>query len=98
MAEKATNDTPLVYGNLDKEAKYPLPVGFNPKSDYLVETWRIQVLEDNTTIPIPSSINVVVYDEANFDESFKGHRAGSKTLLEGSLGMKYKVLHDPEAK
>ena len=98
MAEKISNDAPVAYGNLDKEAKYPLPVGFNTKSDYLVEMWRIQVLEDNTVIPIPASINVVVYDEANFDESFKGYRKGSNTPLERSLGMKYKVLHDPEAK
>jgi hypothetical protein len=98
MTEKISKDSPSLYGNLDKECKYLLPAGFDTKSDYLVEMWRIQVLEDNTVIPIPASINVVVYDEANFDESFKGYRAGSNTPLERSLGMKYKVLHDPEAK
>ncbi len=90
------NEKPKVkYGNLDKEAEYPLPKGFDEKNDYLIKHWEVQLMNDNTMATLQSSVDVSVYPLEDFQSHFKGYEKGDKTLFETVTGKKYKVLHDP---
>lgn len=85
----------IQYGNLDKNAEFPLPQGFNLENDFYLKTWRNQTMEDGTFEPIKSTIRAVVYDADTFDAHFSGYEKGQKTLFEKVTGGSYSFLHKP---